>query len=54
MFKFILEIIFTVIFVISLVFNIIMESWFLVVLDAIIIILGSMEGVDPRALLLFL
>jgi hypothetical protein len=40
MFNFILEIIFTVLFAISLVFNVIIGSWLLVTLDAVIVILG--------------
>jgi membrane protein YdbS with pleckstrin-like domain len=40
MFKFILEIIFTVLFAVSLVFNVITGSWLLVTLDAIVVILG--------------
>lgn len=36
----ILEIVFTVLFTISLVFNLILGSWLFVVLDAIIVILG--------------
>lgn len=45
MFKFILEIIFTVVFVISLIFNIITGSWLLVTLDAIIVILGIINSI---------
>ena len=45
MFKFILEIIFTVIFAISLIFNIITGAWLLVALDAIIVILGIVNSI---------
>jgi hypothetical protein len=40
MLKLILEIIFTVVFAISLVFNIISGSWLLVALDGVCVILG--------------
>ena len=45
MFKFILEIIFTVVFVISLIFNIITGSWLLVTLNAIIVIFGIINSI---------
>jgi hypothetical protein len=45
MFKFILEIIFTVVFVISLIFNVIAGSWLLVILDAIIVIFGIINSI---------
>jgi hypothetical protein len=45
MFKFILEIIFTVLFAVSLVFNVITGSWLLVTLDAIIVILGIVNSI---------
>jgi hypothetical protein len=45
MFKFILEIIFTVVFVISLIFNAIVGSWLLATLDAIIVILGIINSI---------
>jgi membrane protein YdbS with pleckstrin-like domain len=45
MFKFILEIIFTVLFAVSLVFNVITGSWLLVTLDAIIVILGIINSI---------
>lgn len=45
MFKFILEIIFTVVFVISLIFNIITGAWLLVALDAIIVIFGIINSI---------
>jgi hypothetical protein len=44
MFKFVLEIIFTVVFIISLVFNVITESWLLVTLDAIVVIFGIINS----------
>jgi hypothetical protein len=45
MFKFILEIIFTVLFAVSLVFNAITGSWLLVTLDAIIVIFGIINSI---------
>ena len=45
MLNFILEIIITVLFAITLVFNIIAGSWFLVTLDAIIVIMGIVSSV---------
>jgi general stress protein CsbA len=45
MFNFILEIIFTVLFVVSLIFNAIAGSWLLVTLDAVIIILGIINSI---------
>ncbi len=45
MLNFILEIIITVLFAITLVFNIIAGSWFLVTLDAIIVIMGIVNSV---------
>lgn len=45
MFNFILEIIFTVLFAVSLVFNVITGSWLLVTLDAIIVILGIVNSI---------
>ena len=45
MFKFILEIIFTVIFAVSLIFNTIAGSWLLVILDAVIVVLGIINSV---------
>jgi hypothetical protein len=45
MFKFILEIIFTVVFAISLIFNVIAGSWLLVILDAIIVIFGIINSI---------
>lgn len=45
MLNFILEIIITVLFAVTLVFNIIAGSWFLVTLDAIIVIMGIVNSV---------
>lgn len=45
MLNFILEIIITVLFAITLVFNIIDGSWFFVTLDAIIVIMGIVNSV---------
>ena len=45
MLNFILEIIITVLFAITLVFNIIAGSWFFVTLDAIIVIMGIVNSV---------
>ena len=45
MFNFILEVIFTVLFAISLVFNVIACSWLLVALDAAIVILGIINSI---------
>lgn len=45
MFNFILEIIFTVLFAVSLIFNAIAGSWLLVTLDAIIVILGIINSI---------
>ena len=45
MFNFILEIIFTVLFAISLVFNAVTGSWLFVTLDAIIVILGVVNSI---------
>lgn len=45
MFNFILEIIFTVLFAISLIFNVIAGSWLLVALDAAIVILGIINSI---------
>ena len=45
MFNFILEVIFTVLFAISLVFNVIAGSWLLVALDAAIVILGIINSI---------
>ena len=45
MFNFILEIIFTVLFAVSLVFNVIAGSWLLVALDAVIVILGIVNSI---------
>lgn len=45
MFNFILEIIFTVLFAASLVFNMIAGSWLLVALDAVIVILGIVNSI---------
>lgn len=45
MLNFILEIILTVLFAITLVFNIITGSWFFVTLDAIIVIMGIVNSV---------
>lgn len=45
MFNFILEIVFTVLFAVSLIFNAIAGSWLLVTLDAIIVILGIINSI---------
>jgi membrane protein YdbS with pleckstrin-like domain len=45
MLNFILEIIITVLFAVTLVFNIIDGSWFFVTLDAIIVIMGIINSV---------
>ena len=45
MFNFILEIIFTVLFAISLVFNMIASSWLFVALDAAIVILSIVNSI---------
>lgn len=45
MLNFILEIIITVLFAVTLVFNIIDGSWFFVTLDAIIVIMGIVNSV---------
>lgn len=45
MLNFILEIIITILFAITLVFNIINGAWFLVTLDAIIVIMGIVNSV---------
>ena len=45
MFNFILEIIFIVLFSISLVFNVIAGSWLLVAVDAAIVILGIVNSI---------
>lgn len=45
MFNFILEIIFTVLFAVSLVFNVVAGSWLLVVLDVVIVILGIINSI---------
>jgi membrane protein YdbS with pleckstrin-like domain len=45
MFKFILEIILTILFVVSLIFNVIAGSWLLVTLDAIVVILGTINSI---------
>ena len=45
MFNVILEIIFTVLFAASLIFNVITGSWLLVTLDAVIVILGIVNTI---------
>lgn len=45
MFKFILEVIFTVLFLVSLIFNAIAGSWLLVTLDAVIVTLGIIHSI---------
>ncbi len=45
MLNFILEIIFTILFIIFLVFDVIAGSWLFVVLDAAIIILGIVDSI---------
>ena len=45
MFNFILEIIFTVLFAVSLIFNALAGSWLLVTLDAVIVILGIINSI---------
>lgn len=45
MFNFILEIIFTVLFAVSLIFNAIAGSWLFVTLDVIIVILGIINSI---------
>jgi hypothetical protein len=45
MFNFILEIIFTVLFAVSLVFNAVAGSWLFVALDAAIVILGVVNSI---------
>lgn len=45
MFNFILEIIFTVLFAVSLAFNVVAGSWLLVALDAVIVILGIINSI---------
>ena len=45
MFNFILEIIFTVLFTVSLVFNVIEGSWLFVTLDAAIVVLGIINSI---------
>lgn len=45
MFNFILEIIFTVLFAVSLIFNAVADSWLLVALNAVIVILGIINSI---------
>lgn len=45
MLNFILEIIFTVLFAVSLIFNALTGSWLLVTLDAVIVILGIINSI---------